>query len=30
MMPDADIITGPAIVYKNNLDKVRHRMMDDI
>jgi len=28
MMPEADIITGPAIVDKNNLDKVRHRLMD--
>jgi len=28
MMPEADIITGPAIIDKSNLDKVRHRLMD--
>lgn len=28
MMPDADIITGPAIIDKSNLDKVRHRLLD--
>jgi simple sugar transport system substrate-binding protein len=28
MMPEADIITGPAIVDKSNLEKVRHRLLD--
>jgi simple sugar transport system substrate-binding protein len=28
MMPEADIITGPAIIDKSNLDKVRHRLVD--
>ncbi|UCI32084.1 substrate-binding domain-containing protein [Mesorhizobium sp. B4-1-4] len=28
MMPDADIVTGPAIIDKSNLDKVRHRLME--
>jgi simple sugar transport system substrate-binding protein len=28
MMPEADIITGPAIIDKSNLDKVRHRLLD--
>lgn len=28
MMPDADIITGPAIIDQSNLEKVRFRVMD--
>lgn len=28
MMPDADIVTGPAIIDKSNLDKVRSRLME--
>lgn len=28
MLPDADIGTGPAIIDKSNLEKVRHRVMD--
>ena len=28
MLPDADIITGPAIIDKSNLDKVKHRVME--
>lgn len=28
MMPEADIVTGPAIIDKSNLDKVRHRLME--
>lgn len=28
MMPDADIVTGPAIIDKSNLDKVRYRLME--
>ncbi len=28
MMPDADIVTGPAIIDKSNLDKVKHRLND--
>jgi simple sugar transport system substrate-binding protein len=28
MMPDNDIVTGPAIIDKSNVDKVRHRLMD--
>jgi len=28
MLPDADIITGPAIIDKSNLDKVRFRLME--
>ncbi|WP_439631307.1 substrate-binding domain-containing protein [Shinella sp.] len=28
MLPDADIITGPAIIDKSNLEKVRFRLME--
>jgi simple sugar transport system substrate-binding protein len=28
MMPEKDIVTGPAIIDKSNLDKVRHRLMN--
>jgi simple sugar transport system substrate-binding protein len=28
MLPDADIITGPAIIDKSNIDKVKHRVME--
>lgn len=28
MLPDADILTGPAIIDKLNLDKVKHRVME--
>ncbi|PIO44500.1 substrate-binding domain-containing protein [Phyllobacterium zundukense] len=28
MMPDADIVTGPAIIDKSNLDKVKYRLME--
>ena len=28
MMPDNDIATGPAIIDKSNVDKVKHRLMD--
>ncbi|UCI32082.1 substrate-binding domain-containing protein [Mesorhizobium sp. B4-1-4] len=28
MMPDADILTGPAIIDKSNLEKVKHRVME--
>ncbi|UVK48552.1 hypothetical protein BPNPMPFG_007946 (plasmid) [Mesorhizobium sp. AR07] len=28
MMPDAEIVTGPVIIDKSNLDKVRHRLME--
>ncbi|MDB5657611.1 MAG: transporter substrate-binding protein [Cypionkella sp.] len=28
MMPDADIITGPAIIDKSNIDKVKFRVME--
>lgn len=28
MMPDADILTGPALIDKNNLDKVRYRLTE--
>lgn len=28
MMPEADIITGPALIDKSNLEKVRRRLMD--
>jgi simple sugar transport system substrate-binding protein len=28
MMPDSDIVTGPAIIDKSNLDKVRYRLKE--
>lgn len=28
MLPDADIITGPAIIDKSNIGKVKHRVME--
>ena len=28
MIPDNDIVTGPAIIDKSNLDKVKYRLMD--
>ena len=28
MIPDRDVVTGPAIIDKSNLDKVKHRLLD--
>ena len=28
MMPDADILTGPAIIDKSNIAKVKYRLME--
>jgi simple sugar transport system substrate-binding protein len=28
MMPDADILTGPAIIDESNIEKVKHRLME--
>jgi simple sugar transport system substrate-binding protein len=28
MMPDADIVRGPALIDKSNLEKVRYRLME--